>query len=425
MRSDVRTSHAKWRSFGGVCRWLVAAVLFLYGVATFDRGAPTWSVASMVLFTAVLTLQFVHSQAVRAYSLWAAGFLVVQALLTPWLQGDFITLPPRMNSTVELRSLHLPGMPDGLRHVTTDERGFRVNPRIDYAKKRGLRIFAIGGSTTEDIVLDDRATWTHLLQEELSERGRPAEVINTGVSGLRAEHHLATLKVVARLQPDLVIFLLGANDWNRQVAAHFERWVWKPASLRYSALGRLVDAAVISPLRRQVTGRTWADSKRVIDASNEFAYGQRSIDRPVTHALRPTAVAAEYAATLRAISRLCRESDLTCLFMTQPHAYYETAPAELRSRFWMTPPWAAYTLDLESMNRIASLYNDFLRSFAKQEGHPLCDLAAEVQPLPAYFYDDLHFTDEGARHVAELVVPCVLAAQPTGLVRHTVEGRRR
>jgi len=39
----------------------------------------------------------------------------------------------------------------------------------------------------------------------------------------------------------------------------------------------------------------------------------------------------------------------------------------------MTPPWATYTFDFESMIHIASLYNGFLRSFAAQEGHPLCD----------------------------------------------------
>jgi lysophospholipase L1-like esterase len=49
------------------------------------------------------------------------------------------------------------------------------------------------------------------------------EVVNTGVSGLRAQQHLATLRNIADLNPNLVLFLLGANDWNRHVVTHFSR----------------------------------------------------------------------------------------------------------------------------------------------------------------------------------------------------------
>ena len=62
------------------------------------------------------------------------------------------------------------------------------------------------------------------------------------------------------------------------------------------------------------------------------------------------------------------------------------------------------------MTYIASLYNEFLKSFAAQEGHPLCDLTPGMEPLPKFFFDDLHFTDEGARRVADLVLRCALKA---------------
>jgi lysophospholipase L1-like esterase len=416
MPEDVATapgSHvARWRA-SDFARWLVAGLMLAYGIVTFDHGAPTWTITSLVLFAVPLALQWTSWVKVRTYALWLAAFLVLQALLTPWLLGNYITLPPQMHATVDIRGADLPGLPPGLRHITTDERGFRVNPRVDYGAKRGLRIFSIGGSTTEELFLDDESTWTHLLQERIAKRRQLAEVINTGVSALRAAHHLATLKVVARLEPDLVIFLLGANDWNRHIKDQFEQKhkSWKPVSVRYSALGTVLDARVISPVRRRITGRTWSDQQRVVDGPKGFPWSkQLSLDRPLMYTFRPTEVAAVYAATLREISRECKKSRLTCLFMTQPHAYSETAPAELQSLFWMTPLEATYSLDFESMTHIASLYNEFLKSFAAQEGHPLCDLAAGIEPLPRFFFDDLHFTDEGARHIADLVLPCVLKA---------------
>ena len=36
-------------------------------------------------------------------------------------------------------------------------------------------------------------------------------------------------------------------------------------SLRDSALGMVLDGAVLSPLRRRITGRTWSDQAHVID----------------------------------------------------------------------------------------------------------------------------------------------------------------
>lgn len=397
----------RWRA-SDLVRWLVAGLMLAYPIVTFNRGTPVWAIASLLLFALPLALQLTRWVMVRTYALWLTAFLVLQALLTPQLHGDFVTLPPQMRSTIEVLRADFPGVPPGIRHITTDERGFRVNPRVDYRAKGGLRIFAIGGSTTAALLLDDQSTWSHLLQEGIAKQGKLVEAINTGVSGLRAANHLATLKVVARLEPDLIIFLLGANDWNKHIRDWFEpgRNSWKPVSLRNSALGMILDDKVISPVWRKITGRSWADQTHVFDGPSKHP----SLRRPVRHTFRPAEVVSDYAATLREISRLCKESRLTCLIMTQPHAYDKATPAELQSRFWMTPPSATYTLDFESMAHIASLYNEFLKSFAAQEGHPLCDLAAGIEPLPRFFYDDIHFTDEGARRIAELVLPCALKA---------------
>src|SRR5256885_589268 len=392
-------------------RWLMAGLMLAYGITTFNRDSPTWAIGSLVVFAVPLALQCTRWVVFRTYALWLAGFLILQALLTPWLRGDFITLPRQMNTTIDVRAADLPGMPPGLRHITTDEKGFRVSPRIDYRTKRGLRIYAIGGSTTEEILLDDESTWTHRLQDGIAKQGKPVETINTGVSGLRAANHLATLKVVAQLDPDLIIFLIGANDWVKHIKDRFEWHFWKPVSLRHSALGMVLDGAVISPMQRRIAGRAWSDQAHVIDGPEGLTRTEQlSLHRPVTYTFHPTEVAADYVATLREISSLCKEKHLSCLFMTQPHAYSEATPADLRSRFWMTPPWATYTLDFESMIQIASLYNEFLKSFAARGGHPLCDLAQGMEPSPEFFYDELHFTDEGARRVADLVMPCALKA---------------
>ena len=115
----------------------------------------------------------------------------------------------------------IPGI-KGEQIVSTDSKGFRTTKDIDYGTNASYRIFAIGGSTTTQMFLNDRNTWTHLLQEHLSKTTKlDVEVINTGVDGLRAKHHLATLRNIIGLLPDMVIILVGINDWNRHVKKSF------------------------------------------------------------------------------------------------------------------------------------------------------------------------------------------------------------
>jgi hypothetical protein len=88
-----------------------------------------------------------------------------------------------MRLSLDVEAPNMPGI-SGIQNVTTDDQGYRVMPPVDYGNADALRIFAIGGSTTESIELDDQATWPHLLQEGLNAAlGRKVEVVNTGVSG--------------------------------------------------------------------------------------------------------------------------------------------------------------------------------------------------------------------------------------------------
>ncbi len=150
-------------------------------------------------------------------------FIANQALspfiFTHLREKMLLTLPPNIDWHLRVVGDVMPGF-DGVQHVTTDGKGFRTTPAIDYQQKPAgtSRVFAIGASTTEELYLDDRKTWTHLLQDGLATAmGTRVEVVNTGVSGLRSPHHLVTLNHIARYQPDLVLILMGVNDWNHQI----------------------------------------------------------------------------------------------------------------------------------------------------------------------------------------------------------------
>lgn len=402
----------------------LAATIFVFGLASEDWQSPAWAAVAVVVFGVPLALQFVHLSAARVYALWFGLFVVAQSLLTPQLRGDNVALPALMRTTVDVNSDAIPGYPRGVRQITTDERGWRVQPNVDYARKRGPRIVAIGGSTTEDIMLDDRATWTHLLQQALVDESPGLQVINTGVSGLRAANHVATLKVAARLEPELVLVLLGGNDWNKHIKDHFEpdraSWSWRPIPFRLTVFPNVLASLVIDPLRRKLTGRGPADGTLRIDRPEDLNGGRRMYgDRTPRHSFLPATVSPSYAADLERIGAACHERQLRCMFLTQPHAYGPEAPPDLVARFWMTPPYASYGLDLGSMLHVANLYNAHLLTFTARHGHGQCDVARGMPAVRDLFYDDMHFTDDGAGRIAGLVLPCVRSAlRATGKLRN-------
>src|SRR5262249_25628963 len=105
--------------------------------------------------------------------------------------------------------------------VTTNARGHRSNGPIDYEHKPtgALRIVTIGASTTEEAKLDDHKTWTYLVGQTLEKAtGRKVEVINTALSGVRAEQNYEALLESEQYAPDVVTFLLGINDWDHAIA---------------------------------------------------------------------------------------------------------------------------------------------------------------------------------------------------------------
>src|SRR5262245_48329641 len=147
-------------------RWGLGVAFFLFGLCTLDTSMWVWALLGSVLFFLPLLLQLCPWPAVRYGALWFGVFLTAQTLVSVLLGDDYITLPPHFRQRIDVKG-GFPGI-QGLQTITTDQLGFRVTRSIDYTAKTHYRIFAIGGSTTADIYLDDHKTWTHLLQERLS-----------------------------------------------------------------------------------------------------------------------------------------------------------------------------------------------------------------------------------------------------------------
>ncbi len=389
-----------------------AAAVLAFGLLLSGLGAWEEALLAGALYAVPLATQLAHRDLVRAYGLWFGFLLIAQAALTPLvLDHDFKTLPPYLDDAMVVQGDELRGI-SGLQRVTTDAKGFRATPAVDYGAKRGLRVFAIGASTTEQIYLGDEHTWTYLLQEDLKSRtGGTVEVINTGLSGLRAVHHLATLKAILRYQPDLVLFLIGANDWNHQARRRFD----PPGLQDQPVLGLSFEDTLLwvglstafHRGRGLLNAYAGAEARTRIERGAYYARQRGSLAKPTRHEFAPDTVSDDYAARLAEISELCQKAGVICAFATQPTGYRPEASEDYKASFWMTPSNRDYTLSFRSMIALAHTYNRFLAGFAAARGHPLCDIAPHLPPGFEAFYDDMHVNLRGARRVAELLAECL------------------
>jgi lysophospholipase L1-like esterase len=331
------------------------------------------------------------------------------------------TLPKNLKTDVKIVGDVMPGF-SGISHISTDNKGFRVTKTINYDQKKGVRIFAIGGSTTEQIYIDDAKTWTALLEGKLQKSfGMQVEVINTGLSGLRAEHHFYVLKNILQYSPDIVIFMMGINDWNLHIKENFEKQ--RPLHFLSSIDFRNSLLFVkVNSFRELVRTKSFRElfkppvdnppTVRIEDGSY-YSSQNDSLSRPIVKRFQPQMVSEDYQFWVQKIARLCRGNNLKCIFVNQPVAYQGRLSTPLKKRLWMTPPNEEYTLPLEDMGAIADLYNNWLINYSHQNNVESCNIADQVHPTIDYFYDDCHFNEGGAKKISSLLSQCIMNMKTT------------
>src|SRR5262249_34797705 len=114
----------------------------------------------------------------------------------------------------------LPGM-KGPNVFTTNNMGFRGDDLIMPKPANELRIFMVGGSSTECLYLDDARTITRVLQDKLSREpanNLTVKVYNAGKSGDAIDDHCSMIvHRIVHLQPDVIILFAGINDLTRSM----------------------------------------------------------------------------------------------------------------------------------------------------------------------------------------------------------------
>ncbi|MBP7654784.1 SGNH/GDSL hydrolase family protein, partial [Candidatus Dependentiae bacterium] len=105
--------------------------------------------------------------------------------------------------------------------IKVNQYGLRGKP-INEKQKNEIRIACLGGSTTQDMISDEKFTYTNLLETKLNgyykHKNKFVSVINGGVGTYTtAETLIAYIFKIYHLNPDIIIIYHGINDLITQV----------------------------------------------------------------------------------------------------------------------------------------------------------------------------------------------------------------
>ncbi len=324
---------------------------------------------------------------------------------TPFLEREFAPEPGVM-----------PGV-EGPSRFTVNALGLRGAPPGADVR---LKILALGGSTTECLYLDDLEAWTSIASARISDANGAKGgtwIGNGGRSGLKAEHHLAQIRVAPEMVPNLdaVLVLVGIND----VVAFLKYPGQRPAS--EAEIAKL--AFRVSPEGLSQTGypwhkRTalWSFARRLYyrsmeegmrqpesGATYDVARQQRADAKPFLDVMPSAEEAlATYSSTLLEIVRAARSHGLRLVLVTQPVLWKaENSPAE-ESALWFGGSPAGYYSSAVLFEAMQS-FNEELRKVCAVTGCELIDLARELPATLENYYDDCHFTEIGSSAVADII----------------------
>ncbi len=267
-------------------------------------------------------------------------------------------------------------------HYHLNSIGFR-GPEPPGNDAAPLKVFTVGGSTTECSMLSDDSTWTARLFDILSRDVQDLWMNNAGIDGMSSHGHIILLRDhLLALGPDMILFLVGINDRGK---LSFEREDGYLISREEPLLRKLVKRSelamlVSNILEKQRTERVGLAHEA--EHASDHNMDRPSIDREVAF---HRAHIGRYLGRLDTLAAMCIENAVTPVFISQ------SLNVDPGCETW----------------HVMQVYNNALAKFCEERGLPFIDLASAMPSGDDYYYDSMHYNNPGAERVARILAPAV------------------
>jgi lysophospholipase L1-like esterase len=293
---------------------------------------------------------------------------------------------------------NLYGPPGTTSVYTRDRNGLRGR----YAGVAAIELLTVGGSTTDQLYIDDARTWQESLRAALEARGKRVTVVNAGVDGHTTYGHLKSFELwlskLNGLKPKYIVFYVGINDLFSPRGVHYDQLSTENRPIA----DRLADNSVLYHAFSALAG-TWRASYAYHLAHNKVDFTQvHWTDTPLhrDHEARFADKLDELAARERLLGERAAALGAKSIWVTQPLRFYEILDGRLVGDAAPVQVDGVFCNGVD-LARIMSLINARTMKTCAERGDVCIDLASELAFDDGDFYDYAHNTPSGAAKIGE------------------------
>ena len=326
------------------------------------------------------------------------------------IKGDKIVLPIFFHYNFELEpSQKL----DPIVSHSKNSMGFRgAEKPKDFESQ--LTIIVVGGSTTECFLLSDGKTWPALLGRKLHRVFDKLWINNAGLDGHSTFGHTILMRdAISKIKPKIVLFLIGANDRGLRSIQGFDSGLINGLELDLTSIKTFLRTAGNYSEVLALSYNLYRYFKNIevgfghvgVDVRDVNVMGiskakEQEVKRNILQE-HEESYAKGYESRLNALIKISQENGIEPVFITQPVVYGDAidnitginlGTIEIRNK--------------ENGNiaeAILEFYNDITRAVGKKNNILVIDLAKEMPKSTQFYYDFLHYSNQGSEKVAEII----------------------
>ena len=337
------------------------------------------------------------------------GILILELSLGEWLNtGRLNRLNIHKDREFRYDVSGLYEDPDPIITYSTDEYGLRGS----HATADNIDLLTVGGSTTEQRLIRDGATWQDVLQQQFEQTGIHVIVANAGVDGQSTYGHIKNFKWwfndIPGLAPDYILFYVGINDFHKEAGDEYD------VLLEDFNLGQSIkDNSAIWYLIRTIRGTYFARVRKLVHQPidfNELQWTQKA--RHENHEFMKPRLDA-YANRLRILADLSQELGAAPIFVSQPTRHYRVSPAGIEGHS-RTGSYDGHKYNGVDYYHMIRRLDAVTKAVAIEKNAIFVDLGGHADWTDTDFYDYSHMTPQGAIKVGTLLYEALKNTIPDG-----------
>lgn len=322
------------------------------------------------------------------------------------IKGDKIILPS--NVVYEYKNTQSSFADDYIIH-SKNSIGFR-GPEIPLdGLENYFSIIAVGGSTTESAYVSDNKTWPEIASRKLNDKHDSVWINNAGLDGHSTYGHFILIQdYICEIKPDYIMFLIGINDVGREDEINEQALDRIKGKIKFNNLKAFVKststysevmAFLLNVYRSQKAKMKGLEHKSLnLTTLEEMDSPEEELNDILReHKEKYIPI---YQKKVEKLINITNNCGIDIIFITQPMLFGD-----------VIDPKSGRNLSSIKFGdksggthwKILELYNDKLRAISSENNIFLIDLAKELPKDSTYFYDSIHFTNEGSAKIGQIV----------------------